>query len=91
MTVVLFDRELGAFNMNPNLIQSLALRDGAGLEFMSLQECKVLLDASDEFRLQERQRELHVFTIGGGYLCLPLPGWDPAGQVRPCRPFRSVR
>jgi len=40
--------------MNPDLIQSLALRDGAGLEFMSPQECEVLLDASDEFRLQER-------------------------------------
>jgi 4-amino-4-deoxy-L-arabinose transferase-like glycosyltransferase len=38
MTVVLFDRELGAFNMNPDLIQSLALRDGAELEFMILQE-----------------------------------------------------
>jgi len=38
MTVVLFDRELGAFNMNPDLIQSLALRDGTDVEFMILQE-----------------------------------------------------
>ncbi len=38
MTVVLFDTELGAFNMNPDLIQSLGLRDGAELEFMILQE-----------------------------------------------------
>jgi hypothetical protein len=54
MTVVLFDRELGAFNMNPNLIQSLALRDGAELEFMILQEYEMLLYASDEFRVQGR-------------------------------------
>ena len=40
--------------MNPDLIQSLALRDGAELEFMILQECKALLYVSDEFRVQER-------------------------------------
>jgi 4-amino-4-deoxy-L-arabinose transferase-like glycosyltransferase len=54
MTVVLFDRELGAFNMNPNLIQSLALRDGAELEFMILQEYEMLLYTSDEFKVQGR-------------------------------------
>ncbi len=60
MTIVLFDRELGAFNMNPDLIQSLALQDGSELEFMILQDCEGVLYSSDSFSVRGRVGASHI-------------------------------